>query len=438
MNLILLGFAGVAIGLALLGPVLGLSRLLTVGLVMSLAVAPYPLSETSDQVHYGNTTGELTVMTYTLVLVSLLVGMTKLRGVGRVVVYTGIVVSYLSVLAIFSWGATLAQWSGIAHIATTLVAVGVGIGIAQRMEKDLLLVRLIALACLIAISIQIILSCAQLLGISASVYDDAAYFVAEHRPIGSFNHPSLIGKIALLLFVILLPLTRHTDRLTRRLSWATVILAVPVVTATQARVNTLAVLAAVVLWLLFDPRLSRRGRLGVLVGAGIASIAVGLVLLPRFLSDPEGGDRTALLATGLEQLRLHLWVGLGAESYAEVVGQGDVLAASGYPVHNTFLLAIIELGLLGAVLLFAPFVVVVIYAIRSVRRSGPVGDSARAVLVVLPGLLVIAMTGWGLLTAGTFVLWGLVTGMAYWTLRFVPHEETRDPQLVAEARDHVQ
>ena len=417
MTLILLGLATVAIAIALLGPVLGLSRLLTVGLVLSLAVAPYPLTETSGAMHYGTTTGEMTVMTYTVVLLSLLAGMIGLKGVGRVLAYTGVVASYLSILAIFSWGSTLAQWSGITHIATTLVAVAVGIGLAQRMENDLFLVRLVALACLLSVLINATLAALQIAGINASVYDNAGYFVDEGRPIGSFNHPSLIGKIALLLFVVLLPLTRHNDGLTRKLAWATVILSIPVVTATQARVNTLAVLGAVILWFLLDRRLSKKGRLSALLGSVVVAIPVGLILLPRFLADPDGGDRSELLVTGLEQLRRHYWVGLGADSYSSVVGQWDVLAATGYPVHNTFLLAIIEMGMLGAVLLFFPFILVNTLAIRKMRLPGSVGDTAQAVAVVLPGLLVIAMTGWGLLTGGTFVLWGLVTGIAYWTLR---------------------
>ena len=79
------------------------------------------------------------------------------------------------------------------------------------------------------------------------------------------------------------------------------------------------------------------------------------------------------------------------------LGPTDPLTALGWPVHNSFILAAVELGLLGALLFFLPVIWSILRAIKlSVGRSPGKGES-RLLLSTAPGLLIIGLTGWGLL-----------------------------------------
>lgn len=412
MTFVLLALAVVALACALLGPLIGFSRLFTVGLVLSLAVAPYPLMAPSGPEHFGITAGAPLPMVYALLLLALVLGMLGITGVVRILLFSAVALSYFTLLALFAWGNSMQQWSGILHFATAFVACAVGFGVAQRMAGDPFLVRLVTLAILGAVLIQLAFSALQLLGFNASIYDNAPYFVAEGRPIGSFNHPSVLGKILFLLYLVLFPLSRGGDKPTRILAWITIGLSLVATAMTEGRANLLAAAGAVGLWLFFDRRLTAKLRWLVVGGGLLAAIPIAIVLLPRFLMDPEGGDRPELLATGLAQIGEHWLFGLGANSYSEVVGKWDILAATGYPVHNAVLLAVAELGVLGALFVLLPAAVTTILAVMKVRAYGTVGDTALAVLVTVPGLLLIGLTGWGLLSAGTLILWFFVTGIA--------------------------
>ncbi len=394
-------------------PLFGLWRVLAISALLCLCLAPYPLAILeSDKLHFGIAEGLYVPKTYSVVLAVLALASLRQRGFRKATAFGLVFIGYVLLGSALEWNATPALWSGVVHLTTAVVALGVGISIGQAIRTDVQFARLWAVACLGIVVVQGVFSVGQLLGLPLSVYSEVGYFNAESRAIGTFNHPSVLGKVFLLLLVAMLPLTRSNDLVVRRVIWVATLLSIPVLAATQARANLLAVLAAVFLWIILDTRLTSRRRMVYASISFLASIPVLLVLVPRFLMDPEGGDRPNLLKTGLAQIARSPWFGIGPNSYSDVVGGRDLLAATGFPVHNTLLLAVAELGVVGAVLLFSPIALQLVLAVKGLRLGGPGRDGAMAVLVTAPGLALVAMTGWGMLADGVLILWFLVVGIS--------------------------
>jgi O-antigen ligase len=111
-------------------------------------------------------------------------------------------------------------------------------------------------------------------------------------------------------------------------------------------------------------------------------------------------------------IREHPWTGVGPNGYVAVAGRFDRLTATGVPVHNIFLLSAAELGIVSAVLLWVPFVAVTIRAVRQVWRTRGTGSEvgARVIVSALPGFVLIAVTGWGLLEGSGFLMLCLIFG----------------------------
>jgi hypothetical protein len=101
----------------------------------------------------------------------------------------------------------------------------------------------------------------------------------------------------------------------------------------------------------------------------------------------------------------------------------DPLTASGVPVHDAFLLTVGEMGIFAGALIWLPFALLLIRAIRSSRTAGAVGLTARAYLAIVPALLLTGVTGWGLLQAPTFELFALVAGLFAGQLSTEPEPE---------------
>jgi O-antigen ligase len=98
------------------------------------------------------------------------------------------------------------------------------------------------------------------------------------------------------------------------------------------------------------------------------------------------------------------WFGVGPANYVRVVGMRDALTAEGWPVHNAFMLQIVELGIIGALLFFLPLLYMFVRSILAMRLVSRQGDYARAVVAYLPAFVLISWTGWGMLAPGMAAL----------------------------------
>jgi hypothetical protein len=331
--------------------------------------------------------------TYSVVLFSLALYFTIRGKANR---FSGLIVPLLCFLPIgfaFAWPDIPQVWSGLLHMAAIASAWVVGLAIGRAIMDDnvgrrFLVALLFGLAVVLAGSVlwQLLVS-----GLSGSEYGN--------RATGIFGHPATMGKLSIALLALVLPLTRSVDLLCRRLSLAAFVLLLIATAPTLSRANILGFGIVVVVWLvLLRGERTLAIRLGLPVFLFVALLPFLGLLLSRFERDAEGGDRPALLAAGLRVIQVHLWGGVGPNGFVPEAEKSElIVAATGFPVHNTFLLAVAELGLTGAGLLFLPLVFSLGVAIRHLRALDQVGDVSRAVVAVLAGVIFVGLTGWGYL-----------------------------------------
>ena len=321
------------------------------------------------------------------------------------------------VLVFTTWGNTSEQWSGIKLYLTAFIAFGIGRWLSDNMTDRAELV--IVLACLAACAAQFIFAVAQSRGLLLLGYHDEGtlQWIRGGRMVGLYNHPAYLGKTVLLLFCFILPLTASPRRVPRRVAYLSLILGSVATLLTVSRANVVAIGAAIVLWLFLSGRAaSAASRVAVVVGAvallALNASAIG-ALESRQLADPEGGERAPIFTVGMEQIARSPWTGTGPNYYCEIVGRYDTFCARGYPLHNSFLYPIAELGIPLAIVLFLPLAIAVARTIGSAMQRRGLDPKAAALLSLIPGLAVVGWTGWGLIAAEGLPLWFL--GFGYLT-----------------------
>lgn len=226
------------------------------------------------------------------------------------------------------------------------------------------------------------------------------------RANGTFSHPSVVGKVIILVLMFVLPLTRSDDRMTSRLALFATIASVVPVGFSQSRSNFVALIAMLMIWFIIQPRTGQsQGRLLAIAGIGIAGVIFANDIIARFQADPAGGQRAHFMEVAIIQFKLTPWFGVGPGQYIPVVGQFDLLTSQGWPVHNVFMLYTVELGLVGAVLYYLPLALVALRSVRLMMDKTAVGDSARSIIASLPAIILIGVTGWGLADPQIMALW---------------------------------
>jgi hypothetical protein len=211
-----------------------------------------------------------------------------------------------------------------------------------------------------------------------------------------------------LLFCFLLPLSAYRQRTTRRLAFSAIALGSAATLLTLSRAKIFAIGAAVVLWLILSGRASSMWtKLAIVVAMGLvmllnADIISRLEL--RQLQDPEGGARQYVLSIGMHQIHSAPFSGTGPNYYVEIVGRYDGFAAKGFPVHNSFLLPVAELGIPLAIIFFLPLLIVLRQVARRISQHSAIDAQAAALLALLPGIVVIGWTGWALVATESLPL----------------------------------
>jgi O-antigen ligase len=186
----------------------------------------------------------------------------------------------------------------------------------------------------------------------------------------------------------------------RRLSIATLVLAVPAILTTLTRAPILATLVGVLLILLVS-----RARYVALVVAASGAIAL-VTLLPTIqhssLYERRVGESKSILArSSLQDWSIRLWkqkpiVGFGWDSFDEVknatqfsAGKISTRIVRAYTSHNSYLTILVELGAVGFLLFVTPFVVIGVQALPRARLPSP---DQWLVVASLASLLVIVLT----------------------------------------------
>ncbi len=149
--------------------------------------------------------------------------------------------------------------------------------------------------------------------------------------------------------------------------------------------------------------------MNIFAGVGVAALMASGVVIARFEEDPDGGVRGEISAYAVSLMQAFPISGVGPNAY---VYANSPLTGSFIPVHNSFLLAAVELGIPGAILLLMPAAVVVSRA-WGARRLERAGYPARAVIAGSLPVALVAFTGWGMLGTSIFSLAMVVFGYHY-------------------------
>lgn len=317
------------------------------------------------------------------------------------------------VLLLTEWGNTPEQWAGLKLYISAIAAFGIGRWLSENLTEQTALV--LATACLLVCGLHFVVAVAQSQGVTLiGVTAGGAEWIRQGRMLGIYYHPAMLGKTVFLLFCFLLPLSVSGSALTRRVAYLALTLGSVATLLTLSRANVVAIALTVVLWILLSGRMNtmvkRAGTVAVAVAFVVLNSSVLANLELRQAEDPLGGMRSYLFSVGLDQISAKPLIGTGPNYFIEVVGRSDPMVAMGYPIHNSFLFAVAELGIGLALVLLFPIFLTLIRTAQRVLRQKSIDTRAATLIAVLPGLVVIASTGWGVMTAEALPLWFLAFG----------------------------
>lgn len=366
-------------------------------------------------VHYGIAAGapgiELSTLLLTISLACIWATGGRTAGLGVIMVFAPVgLVLYLT-----SWGGEPQQLSGLILMTTALLTFGVGNWMSTRTEPAAQAILAAAAAGVCVLQTFAAVAQSQGLLLFGAANPDATAFIAdEGRMVGLYNHPSTLGKTTFLLLGVLLPLSSSRARNVRTVAQVGIVAGVIGTLLTLSRANAVATAATLLIWVVINRRdVSLGARIGttaLFAGAVLGNLGTIGDILARNSEDPMGGQRAVLTEIGLAQIRDSPWVGIGANYYSEYVGSVDRFAAFGFPVHNTFLLAAAEIGIPLATIFFFPLVIATATSYRRWRRYGHLDSRTAAFIAMIPGVLAISLTGWGMLAEASLPLWFFTLG----------------------------
>jgi hypothetical protein len=224
--------------------------------------------------------------------------------------------------------------------------------------------------------------------------------IAGQRFVSVFGEPTAAGKFLFLLAVIGVVWLFGRDPQKKKQSVILYAAILVVAILTQTRTNFA---AAGMLFLFYAFVANKRNRLSrIFIGsaAGALSLyAAGPLLVGRSAEDQAIRWHTIDVAIEfITQNSTVLWAGIGPNRYYEVLAPIDAWVALNYPVHNYFIYLVVELGVLGTLLYLLPSIVLTTRSIKAIRADSDHSQLAKAWLCCLPGLLLITMLGWGMLS----------------------------------------
>jgi O-antigen ligase len=388
--------------------------LVAVGLVLaSLGVAPLALLPMASPIYAGMATASPTLYTYTvaIAIAAVVLAVRAPRAtLGGVLPWLPLF-AWLIGSSVVAWEPTPRLWSGLIHLAlgAAAFAIGVGAGAQERDGEPSPLAQPVPWLFAAVAWIQFLAVALALAGLPLRTLTFALAQDVHGRATGLTTHPGELSKLLFFCAMCALVLPQRTTR-ERWLAWSTfgVILAGVFLTQSRAVLGGLVAIIGIFVGLEFAAGRWQRRHAVVLGMTGLLALASIPWIINRFAADT--GARGHTMRVALDAIRDHPWTGVGPNSYVAVVGQTDRLTATGVPVHNIFLLSAAELGAIGALLLCLPFVAVAVRAVRALRTSRGADPAARVVVAALPGVVVMAVTGWGLLQGPYFLVFAFMFG----------------------------
>lgn len=388
------------------GPKFGLTAIL----LFSFCLFPFALTASPLIQHVGIGGPVPEVRTFTVAVgAGFLLGVLGRGATARAFLFAPFAI-WLILAANQWWPASDVVLAGLLQLLTGVVAWGCGSMVGASITDERFSHGLTLLLAGI-VAIQVIVCVLQFAGVPINGLSPTESEILGGRVNGTANHPNNLGKMLLLLLFLLLPLTEQANRRAARLALGSAMAMLLPLGLAQGRANFAAVVAALILWSLLTPTGRQAGMKLLFLGGGcVAVLLSAAIFLARFDEDPTGGVRPQIYAIAVHAVPNHLFEGVGPNNYVTEIASRE---GSYIPVHNTFVLLLAETGAMGALLLLAPLLLVLV---RAARSSGT-NPHARAIVSVSPGLGVVGWTGWGLLGTSILPLMMFSVGFAFEALR---------------------
>ncbi|MBT0993096.1 O-antigen ligase family protein [Cellulomonas sp. DKR-3] len=425
------GLAVGALGFLVLALAIGPRAATWLAVVASCALAPVLLVGGSDAYHVGIAGPAPEVRTYTVVVLALGVGWALTGHRGSVPWQLLGFVAMVVALAWGTWPDSPTVQAGVLQLLVGVVAWYVGSAVGELGDRGR---RALALVLLGVVLLQVLFAALQLAGLRPALLTPVDAAILGDRVNGTTNHPNTLGKMLFIVVLVCLLLVERGDRGVRRTAAATIVLAFVPLALAQGRANLVATVLAVATWALVLPARSHRSlRLNVLLGIGVGGVFAAGTLWSRFEEDPAGGVRGTLLENAYRQVHAAPFAGTGPNGYTAVVGPQT---GSWIPVHNSFLLLVAEVGIPAAALFWWAVLRTWAAGWRARRLLDHRGAAGRVLVASAPGLLLIGMTGWGLLGTSIYALWMFMVGALGGLVRTPPAPTPPTPPTPQEPAHH--
>lgn len=383
-------------------------RFLVPLLALCIGLAPMAFGNDNRVIYVGIAPEIPTIFTYTIVLVAIgIIYAAKDLRVWRELDLWYPLLAWLLILGFFAWGFAPRTVSGSVHFVLTAMVFGVGQLAGKWDSASPILARTFAaIAWLQLFAVGLWAIGLPLRELTGPQPPDVA-----GRAFGLTGHPGELAKLLFFcaMFVLTLPRRTSAEKWLFRLTMAAIFIGVYF---SQSRTGLLSIVVLVAAYTVLESLSAglRKSHVMMLGTTGFLGLASLPWLITRFSADPAGGARQHVLWVAVELIKDNFLLGVGPNNYVAVGGTIDVLTASGVPVHNAFLLSLAELGLIGATLFWFPFMLFATAAVLVLKRTKGGHTAARVLVSSFVGLLLTALTGWGLLQGATLLVMALTFG----------------------------
>jgi hypothetical protein len=343
-------------------------------------------------------------------------------------------VAFLLFCYSFVWEPTQEVQAGMLHFFTAVAAWSAGLFVSSCVDRDRKTGQRFIYWILATVMLQLVISVLQFAGLPLFPTNSATSELVGSRINGSFGHPTTLGKVLLLFQMVCLPFTRSSVSHTRIAAWSAVVASLPMLVLSGGRANFFAAIVMVLLWTLLLPRgKALASKVAIPLGVATVGFASAGVWVARFEEDPEGSTRQHFNEVAMALIAGDPIAGSGPNTYITTAGPTDALTAHGWPVHNSVLLGSVEIGVVGTALLFFPLLVAFFVSWRRRRDDTKIGDFARAYVASSPGVALVALTGWGMMS-DTLPLWLFLAAFSYEQQVRKKIESPLEPKLEALSR----
>lgn len=415
--------------------------------------------------HGGLSHASLSFDTYTVAAFVFLLSVTS----GSAMRYLALCTPFLVFLAIGTndlWGNYPTLAPGIIHLCAGIAALAAGLATSHRLLHQEETVRWLILGSASIIGIHFIASLGQLAGFDINPTSVGTAVHKANTIHGLSNHPNNLGKSLILVLALMLPAAEASaKKWVKTTTLMCALCTVAMIGLTGARANFVAVFVLVVAWYTLASSIRLSYKYGILLTIA-APVALTLnSIIARFNVDPSGGSRPHMTQLALAHIAEKPLFGVGPNNYVAVAGVADGYTRQGIPVHNSFLLLIADIGIVGVALLLLPIVWSLFKALSAAHNhtsKGAIDNGAhsftsrslptKALACLLPGLIVIGATGYGLVSGSMFIhtmfVLGVLTGArkihnTLWERPAPPSNfeksmaSVKEPTLVASAPSQV-